>query len=171
MLEQLPEIETLGTLLPADCLNWKATLVGEGCQYMEKQGYHNIQQRTLIISADQDMVIPSKEEGQRLQKILPRAKNIPFPSRAHAILLESGVDLPKIIKQNGFYTKKRNMTSIDDKGRKGNGFISAGPIELPTEREKQIDIKGDGNLSSHENQIRMVSPVYFSTDQDGRMDM
>ena len=32
-----------------------------------------MQQRTLVIVSDNDLLLPSKEEGPRLQKLLPRA--------------------------------------------------------------------------------------------------
>eukprot|EP01025_Chloroclados_australasicus_P007168 TRINITY_DN12288_c0_g1_i1.p1 TRINITY_DN12288_c0_g1~~TRINITY_DN12288_c0_g1_i1.p1 ORF type:complete len:714 (+),score=35.25 TRINITY_DN12288_c0_g1_i1:137-2278(+) len=168
MLEQLPELDALKSLFPLDCIQWKIKLTDEGCQYMTSQGYRHIQQRTLILVGDQDLVLPSKEEGDRLKSVLPRAKVVHFPECAHTLMLEQGTDVVKVIKENGFYTTKRNMSTIPKNNvRQSNGYGLAMPIELPTAKELQADSDGDGGPFSLSSIQQLVSPIYCSTDQNG----
>eukprot|EP01023_Acetabularia_acetabulum_P044134 TRINITY_DN4423_c0_g2_i2.p1 TRINITY_DN4423_c0_g2~~TRINITY_DN4423_c0_g2_i2.p1 ORF type:complete len:498 (-),score=47.09 TRINITY_DN4423_c0_g2_i2:914-2407(-) len=100
MVEQLPEADALQLLLPHDCLLWKIQQVDSGCQYMEQVGgYQNVLQRTLILTSDQDLIVPARQEGERLQNMLPRVTTVNLANRAHAVLLEAGVDLANIIKR------------------------------------------------------------------------
>ena len=52
----------------------------------------------LLLVGEADLMIPSGEEGKRLQKALPRASLRTFPRRSHALLQEAGIRLADIIK-------------------------------------------------------------------------
>eukprot|EP01023_Acetabularia_acetabulum_P044135 TRINITY_DN4423_c0_g2_i4.p1 TRINITY_DN4423_c0_g2~~TRINITY_DN4423_c0_g2_i4.p1 ORF type:complete len:692 (-),score=84.31 TRINITY_DN4423_c0_g2_i4:337-2412(-) len=171
MVEQLPEADALQLLLPHDCLLWKIQQVDSGCQYMEQVGgYQNVLQRTLILTSDQDLIVPARQEGERLQNMLPRVTTVNLANRAHAVLLEAGVDLANIIKESGFYTVERNMTS-NSVVRKGNYFGTAGPIELPTNQELRKHMQHNNQLFSIANVTRLLSPVFLSTDQHDRISL
>ena len=57
-----------------------------------------------------------------------------FPGRTHALLQEGGIDLLDILKEEGFYVQKRNMSAPVTKRTKTT-FGDASPVELPTSRE------------------------------------
>jgi len=57
--------------------------------------------------------------------------------KSHALLQEAGVDLPTIMKEEGFYTSKRVM-SAPTKKRSKKAFGTAEALELPTARELAI---------------------------------
>ena len=57
--------------------------------------------------------------------------------RSHALLQEAGIDLPAILKEEGFYTRRRVM-SAPLKKRGPGSFGSAAPLELPTPKELDI---------------------------------
>ena len=57
--------------------------------------------------------------------------------RTHALLQEAGVDLPAILREEGFYTQKRVMSSHATKRPKAT-FGMPVPLELPTVRELEI---------------------------------
>ena len=43
------------------------------CHRAVEPHLRKLQQRTLVIVSDSDLLLPSKDEGPRLQKLLPRA--------------------------------------------------------------------------------------------------
>lgn len=56
--------------------------------------------------------------------------------RSHALLQEAGIDLPSLLKEEGFYTRKKVM-SAPTKSRPKETFGTAVPLELPTNKELQ----------------------------------
>ncbi len=54
-------------------LQWKLELLKQG-NAVVKGMLPRIQQRVFLLTADGDLLIPSKEEGPRLQKLLPRCR-------------------------------------------------------------------------------------------------
>ena len=160
LLSQLP---LLATLLPPDTLAWKLHLLKEGCIAVSPLLVNNsISQRTLIVVGDQDLMIPSKEEGPRLQKALPRAHVRVERGRSHALLQEGGVDLVSILEEEGALVYRRRMSAPLKKRERGTGFGTAGPIELPTE----IELKRYGERTTALGR-RLSSPVFMSTSADG----
>lgn len=59
----------------------------------------------------QDLLIPSAEEGPRLQRALPRATLRVERGRSHALLQEGGVDLVGVLEEEGFYVATRRMSA------------------------------------------------------------
>ena len=57
--------------------------------------------------------------------------------RSHALLQEAGIDLPALLREEGFYTKKRVM-SAPTKKRTAFTFGTAVSLELPTVKELEI---------------------------------
>lgn len=69
----IPQLGYLSKLLPPAVLQWKLELLKQG-NAVVKGMLPRIQQRVLLLTADGDLLIPSKEEGPRLQKLLPRCR-------------------------------------------------------------------------------------------------
>lgn len=70
---------------PADTLAWKLELLREGSAAVEPL-LPRIPQRAFVLVGDQDLLLPSGEEGPRLQRALPRAQLRVEQGRSHALL-------------------------------------------------------------------------------------
>jgi hypothetical protein len=53
-----------------------------------------------------DALIPSAEEGPRLKKAMPRCTVETLEGASHAALQEAGIDLPAILRRNGFLPRQ-----------------------------------------------------------------
>ncbi|KAL4442037.1 hypothetical protein ABPG77_011298 [Micractinium sp. CCAP 211/92] len=157
LLQQLP---VLAEILPAETLAWKLELLAQGSAHVEPL-LPRIQQRCFLLVADQDLLIPSREEGPRLQRALPRAQLRVERGRSHALLQEGGVDLGAILEEEGFYVRKRRMSAPIRK-RTAAGFGVAAPVELPTPEELQRYAERTTAFGR-----RLSSPVFISTGTDG----
>lgn len=158
----IPQLGYLSKILPPAVLQWKLELLKQG-NAVVKGMLPRIQQRVFLLTADGDLLIPSKEEGPRLQRLLPRCRLKVFPNASHALLQEADVNLAQLMKQQGFYVTKRCM-SAPVKKRTKSTFGSANPIEKPTMGE--LDYYTEGTLA---NLKTLQSPVFLSTDEDGRV--
>lgn len=69
----IPQLGYLSKILPPAVLQWKLELLKQG-NAVVKGMLPRIQQRVFLLAADGDLLIPSKEEGPRLQKLLPRCR-------------------------------------------------------------------------------------------------
>jgi pimeloyl-ACP methyl ester carboxylesterase len=162
LLSQLP---LLADLLPPETLAWKLKLLQEGCVEVAPL-LGQVPQRVLLIVGDQDLLIPSKEEGPRLQRALPRAHLRVEKGRSHALLQEGGVDLVSIMDQEGALVWRRRMSAPTKKRDQGKnaGFGSAAPIELPTE----VELKRYADRTTGIGR-RLASPIFFSTADNGEI--
>ena len=70
----IPQLGYLTKILPPAALQWKLELLKQGNAVVQKQ-LPFVQQRVLLMTADGDLLIPSKEEGPRLTKLLPRCRH------------------------------------------------------------------------------------------------
>lgn len=89
-------------------------------------------------------------------------------NRSHAPLMEAGVDLVNILKDEGFYVTRRQLSNgtasrtATDGG--GAGFGRPVPIQLPTAREVEKDTEGFVSTIN-----KLTSPVFYSTAEDGQV--
>ncbi|PSC68099.1 Acyltransferase chloroplastic [Micractinium conductrix] len=157
LLQQLP---VLAEILPAETLAWKLDLLRQGSVAVEPL-LPNIQQRVFLLVGDQDLLIPSKEEGPRLKRALPRAQLRVERGRSHALLQEGGVDLASILEEEGFYVRERCMSAPISK-RTATSFGVAAPVELPTPKEVQRYAEQATAFGR-----RLASPVFISTAPGG----
>lgn len=74
LLNLIPQLEALSVVLPPETLAWKLELLREGSRKVNKQ-LKSVLQRVLLLTSDQDLLLPSKEEGPRLAKALPRCNH------------------------------------------------------------------------------------------------
>lgn len=161
-IQLLAQLPLLADLLPPDTLAWKLNLLKDGCAYVQPK-LLKIPQRVLLVVGDQDLLIPSRDEGPRLQRQLPRAHLRVERGRSHALLQEGGVDLVNILKEEGAYVAVRRMSAPITK-RGSAGFGSAAPIELPTPIEVDRWTQRTTSLGR-----RLTSPVFMSTAPDGSL--
>ncbi|KAI7839273.1 hypothetical protein COHA_006971 [Chlorella ohadii] len=157
LLSQLP---VLAEILPAETLAWKLELLRQGSAAVEPL-LPRVQQRCFVLVGDQDLLIPSAREGPRLQRALPRAQLRVEKGRSHALLQEGGIDLARLLDEEGFYVRERRMSAPISK-RTAAGFGVAVPIELPSQGEMQR--YGESTTAFGR---RLSSPVFISTAPDG----
>lgn len=67
----LPQLTALADILPPATLAWKLELLGQGSKYLEGR-LGGVAQRVLLLIGDNDRLLPSASEGERLSKALPR---------------------------------------------------------------------------------------------------
>ncbi|CAL8462015.1 g1546 [Coccomyxa elongata] len=163
MISLIPQLQALAEILPAPTLAWKLKLLEEGNRQLAPK-LKDVNQRVLLVVGSGDLLLPSGEEGTRLEKALPRCWLKVMQGRSHALLQEAGINLVSILKEEGFYVERR-VLSAPAVARGRNSFGVAAPIELPTLRE--LDIYADKSFTTTIK--RLTSPVFFSTNEDGRM--
>lgn len=69
----IPQLGYLSKILPPAVLQWKLELLKQG-NAVVKPLLPNIQQRVFLLAADNDLLIPSRQEGPRLKNLLPRCR-------------------------------------------------------------------------------------------------
>lgn len=109
-----------------------------------------------------DWLLPSGGEKNRLPNRMQRCRVRSYGMRSHALLQEVGIDLVKILKEEGFYVTRRQFSSTKETKPPINRFGTGFPIEMPT----PIEIEKSG--SSFSSLDRFVSSVYFTTTSEGR---
>ena len=72
-------------LLTADTLSWKLEVLAQGAAHIAPL-LPRVQQRVLVLVGDGDVLIPSAQEGPRLQRELPRAHTRVMRGYSHALL-------------------------------------------------------------------------------------
>eukprot|EP00210_Caulerpa_lentillifera_P009404 g8965.t1 len=145
----------LGDIFTPESLAWKIELVRQGVEFVNPL-LSKIKQRTLVITCDGDWMLPSSQERSRLINTMPRCSGRSMGLRSHALLLEAGVNIAEIIKEEGFYVKERKF-SIPGTQHAINAFGTVKPVELPTKIEQKRVRERFMNLD------RFVSPVFYST--------
>jgi pimeloyl-ACP methyl ester carboxylesterase len=101
LIDLAPQLGALRLVLPPETLAWRLQLLQQGSSWLTPR-LKDIQQRVLVLAGEQDLLIPSKDEAQRLGKALPRARTRVLPNRSHALLQEAGVDLYQLLEVGGF---------------------------------------------------------------------
>jgi pimeloyl-ACP methyl ester carboxylesterase len=104
-LERIPKDvrhELLKTMrfVPPETLNWRLFLLREFD--VTKEELQTLTQPVLLIAGGSDRLLPSDLEVQRLESILPDGQIVMLPHSGHACLLESDVNLYKILQKQRF---------------------------------------------------------------------
>ncbi len=166
LLDLAPQLGVLRLVLPKATLAWRLQLLATGGKAVTPL-LPRVQQRVLLLAGEKDLLIPSDKEAKRLARLLPRCVTKVLPDRSHAMLQEAGVDLVELMKDEGFYVQQRmlsnGMASTSAAGG-GASFGRAVPIQLPTTKELDRDTAQINGFLR-----RVVSPVFYSTDAQGRV--
>lgn len=64
----------------------------------------------LVVAGTWDMLIPSEAEAAALPRLLPHARAALLRNRSHAAMLEAGVDVAALCREQGFYVPSRALT-------------------------------------------------------------
>lgn len=86
--------------LPPEVIGWRLSLLRDF--KVANEQLYNLKIPTLIIAGAADSLLPSVAEADKLIKLLPNAKKIVLPQSGHACLLETEVDLYKILVEQNF---------------------------------------------------------------------
>ena len=69
-----------------------------------------VRQRVFVLAGAGDWLIPSADEAESLQRLLPHCRTRVLPGRSHALLQEADVDLAALLREAGFYTTRRVLS-------------------------------------------------------------
>ncbi|CAK7328374.1 unnamed protein product [Dovyalis caffra] len=70
-------LNVLAALLPRETLLWKLNMLKVASTYANSH-LHAVKAQTLVLSSGRDRLLPSEEEGQRLNHVLPKCQNRNF---------------------------------------------------------------------------------------------
>lgn len=96
-----------------ETLLWKLKLLDSAALFANAH-LHLVQAHTLILSSGNDHILPSRYEGKRLRKKLPKCEVRSFKDNGHFLFLEDGIDLVSIIKATSFYRRGCHQDYISD---------------------------------------------------------
>jgi len=107
----MPVLDNLKDILPPETLRWKLQLLAEGAARVDDALLSSLQQRVLVVAGDADLLIPSKDESDRLKNALRTCSVKVVEGAGHALLQEADVDINAIFDEMGFYAPKIKYTS------------------------------------------------------------
>jgi len=157
LAESIPAVGALAEIIPRDTLAHRLDKVlGLGCEYLNRDEYARlraIDTPTLVVASENDNLIPSLAESERLRKFMPRVKVHVLRGASHAALQEPGVNLMSIARDNAFLPKRPDapIMTRDEK------FDPPSPADIERARESLAGLRA------------ATSPVFFSTRPDGKI--
>ncbi|ONM32086.1 Acyltransferase-like protein chloroplastic [Zea mays] len=95
--------------IPEDTLKWKMKLIKRAASYANYR-LQSVQADVLLLVR----LLPSKDEADRLQRLLPKCKIYFFEKHGHSLLLEYGVHVASIIKCTDLYRHSRQHHRVFD---------------------------------------------------------
>ncbi|XP_028771380.1 acyltransferase-like protein At3g26840, chloroplastic [Neltuma alba] len=109
-------------ILPRETLLWKLQMLKSSSTYANSR-LHSIKAQILMLSSGKDQLLPSKQEGEKLYRLLPKCELRKFDDSGHFLFLDDSVDLLTIIKSTCFYRRGKYRDYVSD-------FIPPSPDEL-----------------------------------------
>ncbi|BAZ67877.1 alpha/beta hydrolase fold protein [Fischerella sp. NIES-4106] len=86
--------------IPSETVLWRLSLIREFC--VDEEQLRQLTQPILLLASNQDRLLPSLAEAQRLANILPDSEMVVLPESGHACLLETDMNLYEIMKAHNF---------------------------------------------------------------------
>ncbi|KAJ8771913.1 hypothetical protein K2173_027090 [Erythroxylum novogranatense] len=142
-------LSVLNDILPRETLLWKLQMIKSASAYANSR-LHAIRAQALILTSGKDQFLPSREEGERLRRLLLKSQIRSFDESDHFVLLGDNVDLVTRIKGASFYRRRKFHDYVAD-------YIPPSPSEF-----KSIY---DANSWT----LLLSSPVMLSTLEDGKI--
>ncbi|GJX51369.1 acyltransferase-like protein, chloroplastic [Tanacetum coccineum] len=134
-------------VLSVQTLIWKLRLLDSASLYANSR-LHAIKAQTLILASGRDQLLPSRQEGERLHRLLPNSEIRIFDESGHMLFMDKNHDLVTILKATSFYRRTRNVDYVLD-------YLPPTPFEFSKARE------------SHRVVEEAFSPVMLSTLENG----
>ena len=144
----------LGERLPSALVEHRVTQwMNVGSAVMTEKRLSKLDVTTLVVAGDDDKFLPSKNEADRLVRIMPSTKKLIVPGAGHFVL-DSRVNLTEAIL----------YSDIDPLGMKvGFRYDPITDWKLPSPEEVESTIE------SRVKPLRqLTSPIFYSTDDSGK---
>ncbi|CAA2982826.1 acyltransferase At3g26840, chloroplastic isoform X1 [Olea europaea subsp. europaea] len=106
-------LSVLAELLNVETILWKLNVL-KSAAASANSCLHAVKAQTLILTSGQDQLLPSREEGERLRKMLSKCEIRTFNDSGHALFLEDGFDLVTILMGASFYRRRRHRDYVFD---------------------------------------------------------
>ncbi|KAI3973018.1 hypothetical protein MKX01_019676 [Papaver californicum] len=153
----------LEDIIPKETLLWKLKLLKSAADLANSR-LHDIKAKVLVLASGKDNLLPSGDEARRLWVSLENCKVRYFKDNGHALLLESILNLIKLLsallKEDGL-----NMLSIIKATRMYHRFKTHDYVSdfIPVSKSEVKDAYLQGALTT------ATSPVMLSTMEDGKI--
>ncbi len=164
-LAQLSRLGALSQIIPPPALAHRVALLAAGCAAVNAR-LADVAAPTLLVVGEQDLLLPSEEEGRRLAQRLPAARLHVVRGGSHA-LLQEGLDLPQLLRDTGVRPHAAASTQLpaappQPQPRAGaRARIALGAAAMPSAAALARARQPLATLR------RVVSPVFYSTASDG----
>ncbi|XVF31217.1 hypothetical protein REPUB_Repub16aG0126600 [Reevesia pubescens] len=109
----LPLLSGLADIIPKKTLIWKLKLLKSASAYANSR-LHAVKAEVLVLASDKDNMLPSREEAERLKKLLPNCMIRCFKDNGHTLLLEDNINLLTVIKGTSKYRHSKRHDFISD---------------------------------------------------------
>ncbi|CAE5965692.1 unnamed protein product [Arabidopsis arenosa] len=158
-----------------ETLLWKLKLLDAAAIFANAH-LHLVQAQTLILSSGNDQILPSKFEGKRLRKKLPKCEVRSFKDNGHCLFLEDGIDLVSIIKATSFYRRGSRQDYVSDyipptisEFNKSYGVnrlleVIMGPVFLSTTEDGKV-VRGLGGIPSEGPVLLVGNHMLLASDK------
>nr|XP_043615752.1 acyltransferase-like protein At3g26840, chloroplastic [Erigeron canadensis] len=113
MVSLSSDLPGLTEILEVETLVWKLKLLDSACSYTNSR-LHNVTAQTLILSSGRDQLLPSRKEGERLHRLLPRSDIRTFNDSGHMLFMDQDHDLVTILKATCFYRRTKKLDYVLD---------------------------------------------------------
>ncbi|CAA0824610.1 Esterase/lipase/thioesterase family protein [Striga hermonthica] len=148
-MAMLSNLSAMSDLLTLETIRWKLDLLKSGSSFANSR-LHAVKAQTLILASGEDQLLPSKEEAERLRRVLPKCEIRVFDDKGHSLFLEDGVNLASILTGTSFYRRGRRHDYVSD-------YLPPTPSEFQKIYEPQRWIES------------VTSPVLLSTLKSGEI--
>ncbi|XP_076915643.1 phytyl ester synthase 1, chloroplastic-like [Bidens hawaiensis] len=113
LTQNLPLFSVLTKIVPRDTLKWRIDLLEAAAAYANSR-LHIVTAQVLVLASGKDNLIPSKNEAQRLSRVLKRCQIRVFEENGHTILMETGVNVLSAIKTTHIYRRSSKHDILND---------------------------------------------------------
>ncbi|EFH60507.1 hydrolase, alpha/beta fold family protein [Arabidopsis lyrata subsp. lyrata] len=168
-------MQILADTFRRETLLWKLKLLDAAAIFANAH-LHLVQAQTLILSSGNDQILPSKFEGKRLRKKLPKCEVRSFKDNGHCLFLEDGIDLVSIIKATSFYRRGSHQDYVSDyipptisEFNKSYGVnrlleVIMGPVFLSTTEDGKV-VRGLGGIPSEGPVLLVGNHMLLASDK------
>ncbi|KAI3690041.1 hypothetical protein L2E82_48016 [Cichorium intybus] len=111
--EDIPLLSAMTTIIPRDTLDWRIKLLESAAGYANSR-LHTVTAEVLILASGKDNLLPSKNEAQRLSRLLQRCNVRVFEENGHTILMENGVSVLSAIRATQMYRHSSKFDIFKD---------------------------------------------------------
>ncbi|CAM9923584.1 unnamed protein product [Sphacelaria rigidula] len=158
--------------LPPATLRWRIQnwlAVGQG--RVEKD-LPTMKVPVVIIAGSADRLLPSPEEAARLKKIIPGCRTMLLEGHGHAPLFDGRVDLSEIIASDPAMKDVKMPEKVmggakEEEGRSLEQYSAIFAKDWVEDFEVPTEAVVDEGRKTIDFLLKSVSPVFFSTQEDG----